>query len=215
MSKIRVGLVDDHTIVREGFKVLLNSNENIEVVCEAGDGQEVFEMLSKSPVDILISDVYMPRLNGIELCSELKKQNNTTPVLLLSMYNNKEYFVKAIKAGASGYLLKDCEKEELCLAIKKIVNGENYFGNSVSNTLVKGLFESKKPKIKNEYHITTREKEILQLAMEGYTTKTIAERLFLSPRTVDKHRANIMEKFKVHSIVELMNFVRDKNIPLN
>jgi DNA-binding NarL/FixJ family response regulator len=212
MSKIKVGLVDDHTIVREGFKVLLNSTDNIEVVCEAADGDQALTMLQDNQIDVLISDVYMPKLNGIELCTELNKNENHVPVLLLSMYNNKEYFVKAIKSGASGYLLKDCEKEELCLAIKKIANGDTYFGNSVSNTLVQSLFEAKKPKTKGEYHVTPREREILQFAMEGLSTKSIAERLYLSPRTVDKHRANIMEKFGVHSIVELINFIRKNNI---
>lgn len=211
MNKIKVALVDDHTIVREGFKVLLNTSDNIEVVSEAADGDAALEMLKENAIDVLISDVYMPRMNGIELCEEINKSDKKVPILLLSMYNNKEYFVKALKAGASGYLLKDCEKEELCLAIKKVANGDTYFGNSVSNTLMRNMILDKKTNPKSK-EITSRERDVLLLAMEGLSTKAIAERLYISARTVDKHRANIMDKFQVHSIVELINYIRKNNI---
>ncbi len=212
MNKIKVALVDDHTIVREGFKVLLNTSDNIEVVSEAADGDMALDMLKNNVIDVLISDVYMPRMNGIELCEEINKSDIKVPILLLSMYNNKEYFVKAIKAGASGYLLKDCEKEELYLAIKKVANGDTYFGNSISNTLMKNMILDKKTQHPKSKEITSRERDVLLLAMEGLSTKAIAERLYISARTVDKHRANIMDKFQVHSIVELINYIRKNNI---
>ncbi len=212
MNKIKVALVDDHTIVREGFRILLNSSENIEVVSEASDGVLALDMIKTGQIDVVVSDVYMPRMNGIDLCSELSKSDKHIPVLLLSMYNNKEYFVKAIKAGASGYLLKDCEKEELCLAIKKVANGETYFSNSVSNTLVRNMILDKNKIDSKKDELTSRERDVLLLAMDGLSTKAIAEKLFISARTVDKHRANIMEKFHVHSIVELINYIRKNKI---
>jgi DNA-binding NarL/FixJ family response regulator len=212
MNKIKVALVDDHTIVREGFKVLLNASDNIEVISEAADGDLALEMLKNNAIDVLISDVYMPNMNGIELCEEINKSDKKVPILLLSMYNNKEYFVKALKAGASGYLLKDCEKEELCLAIKKVANGDTYFGNSISSALMRNMILDKKNATPTSKEITSRERDVLLLAMEGLSTKAIAERLFISARTVDKHRANIMEKFQVHSIVELINYIRKNNI---
>lgn len=214
MSKIKIALVDDHTIVREGFKILLNSSDKMEVVAEAGSGAEAQEIILNADIDVLILDVYMPDMNGIELCEKLKNQGiKTPPVLFLSMHNNKEYFVNAINVGASGFLLKDCEKEELFLAVSKIAEGDTYFANTVSNSLIKSLLDSKTNKLdKSEMSLTQREKEILTLALDGLTAKAIGEKLFISARTVDKHRANIMNKFNVHSIVELINFVRKNNI---
>jgi DNA-binding NarL/FixJ family response regulator len=212
MTKIRVALVDDHTVVREGFKALLNLSDSIEVVSEAQDGVAALENISFGNIDILISDVYMPNMNGIDLCVELHKQNNNIPVLLLSMYNNKEYFIKAIKCGASGYLLKDCEKEELFMAIRKVAQGEKYFGNVIGNALVDSLVGNQLSDKNLDNVLTLREKDILTLAIEGLSTKLIAERLFISPRTVDKHRSNIMQKFNVHNIVELINYVRVNKI---
>ena len=212
MPKIRVALVDDHTVVREGFKALLNLSDSIEVVSEANDGLSALETISFDAIDVLVSDVYMPNMSGIELCSELQKQENETPVLLLSMYNNKEYFLKAIKSGASGYLLKDCEKEELFMAIKKVALGEKYFGNVIGNALLQNLVGNSTKEKQNNQGLTFREVQVLKLAVEGLSTKKIADKLFISSRTVDKHRSNIMRKYNVHNIVELINYVRSNNI---
>ena len=213
MNKIKIALVDDHTIVREGFKMLLNSSDRFEVVAEAGDGDEAIGMLENNEVDVLLLDIYMPKMNGIDLCEQLKSKGMKTPVLFLSMHNNNEYFMKAIKVGASGFLLKDCERDELFLAVNKIASGDTYFANNVSNTLLRNFIGGKKSaKNKIDKVLTSREKDILLLAMEGHSAKVIGERLFISSRTVDKHRSNIMNKFNVHSTIELINYVRNNNL---
>jgi DNA-binding NarL/FixJ family response regulator len=212
MKKLRIALVDDHTIVREGFKIILNASDFAEVVCEAADGIQALSELAKNEVDILITDVYMPNMNGIQLCTEAHILYPKLPILILSMYNNKEYFMNALRAGASGYLLKDCDKEELLLAIKKITKGENYYSNNLSNTLVKNMFDTRSTRSNTPNELTNREKDVLQLLVEGFSSKGIATHLAISPRTVDKHRENLMKKFGVNSVVELMNYVMKNNI---
>ncbi len=212
MEKIKVLLADDHTVVREGFKALLNNSGFIEVAREASDGEMVLSRLHDEHFDLVVSDITMPRMGGVELCSQLKRKNPGMPVLLLTMHSDKEYVSKAIEAGASGYLMKDCEKEELYLAIKKIASGSTYFSSQATSSYTET--EQRKPEqLRMVTELTKREQEILQLVMDGLPTKHIAEKLYISIRTVDKHRANIMEKFNVHSTVELINYVlRNKTV---
>ncbi len=213
MEKIKVLLADDHTIVREGFKAVLNGSGFIEVMREASDGQMALDLAASQNYDLLVSDITMPAINGVELCSLIKRRGINVPVLLLTMHSDREYINKAIEAGAAGYLMKDCEKEELYLAIKKIASGGSYFSSHVTNSFMEGLNEQTRKTITlpNSTELTRRETEILQLVMDGLPTKQIADRLFISVRTVDKHRSNIMEKFNVHSTVELINYaIRNK-----
>ena len=212
MTKIKIALVDDHTIVREGFKIMLNSSDFAEVVCEAADGDQALEVLKDNKVDLLITDVYMPNKNGIQLCTEVKSLYPEIPVLILSMYNNKEYFMNSLRAGASGYLINDCDRDELFLAIKKIIKGDNYYSNSLSNSLVHGIYGKKEMKLSKKDDLTSRERDVLKLIMDGHTSKGVGEHLAISPRTVDKHRENLMKKFGVNSVVELMNYTIKNNI---
>ena len=209
MEKVKVALVDDHTIVREGFKYLLNSTNQFQVVAEARNGEHALHTLKNNAIDIIISDISMPNLNGIDFCARLKETGIKVPVLILSMHNNKEYLMNAYRAGASGYLAKDCDKDELLYAIQKVANGGNYFGNSITFNMLESLAENKDSNLIKFNSLTKREKEILQYLLKGYTTKQIAAELYISFRTVDKHRSNMMDKIGVHNVVDLVNFINE------
>ena len=211
-TKVRVALVDDHTIVREGFKALVNSFGNFEVVTEAKNGEIALDMLNKNQIDVLISDISMPNMSGIDLCYKLKHEKPELPVIILSMHDNKEYLINAYKAGAAGYLVKDCDKEELHFAIKKVAKGGTYFGNSITYSMMDSLVDVNNEPQKKFDTLTKREIEILNLLVEGLNTKQIAEKLFISFRTVDKHRSNMMEKLDVHNVVDMINFIRNNHL---
>lgn len=214
MSKIRVILADDHIIVRNGIRILLESNGDVEVIAEASNGAEALEKAKQFKPDILISDIKMPIMNGIEAASKLKNYSPTTKTLILSMHDDEEYIIKSIESGASGYLLKDTTKEEFSKALHAILDGQKYFSGDISNILVNSYLNIKdgKPTIplttieapKKDYHITKREKQILQLVYEGNSNKEIADTLGKSVRTVETHRFNIMKKLNVSNITELL-----------
>jgi DNA-binding NarL/FixJ family response regulator len=211
-TKLKVALVDDHTVVREGFKALLNSSGKFEVVSEARNAEMALNLVDKHPIDVLITDISMPTMSGIDLCYKLKTEKPELPVIMLSMHNNKEYLINAYRAGASGYLVKDCDRDELYFAIKKVAKGGRYFGDSITNSMMDRLIESNNEPQKRFNNLTRRELEILHLLIEGYSTKQIAEKLFISFRTVDKHRSNMMEKIEVHNVVDLINYVRENRL---
>jgi DNA-binding NarL/FixJ family response regulator len=211
-TKLRVALVDDHTVVREGFKALLNASGKFEVVSEARNAEMALELVDKHPIDVLISDISMPTMSGIDLCYKLKTEKPELPVIMLSMHNNKEYLINAYRAGASGYLVKDCDKDELYFALKKVAKGGRYFGDSITHSMMDKLIETNNEPQKRFNNLTKRELEILNLLLEGYNTKQIAEKLFISFRTVDKHRSNMMEKIEVHNVVDLINYVRENRL---
>ena len=151
-------------------------------------------------------------MSGIDLCYKLKTEKPELPVIMLSMHNNKEYLINAYRAGASGYLVKDCDKDELYFALKKVAKGGRYFGDSITHSMMDKLIETNNEPQKRFNNLTKRELEILNLLLEGYNTKQIAEKLFISFRTVDKHRSNMMEKIEVHNVVDLINYVRENRL---
>lgn len=211
MSTIKVILADDHIIVRNGIKILLESEGEVEVIAEASNGQEAIEMVKRLKPDILISDIRMPVMNGLEATAELKKISPDTKTLILSMHDDEEYIIKSVESGASGYLLKDTTKEEFVKALKSILEGHKYFSGDISDVLVKGYLNKKSSTIdlrdgqkKTDYHITKREKQILQLVYEGRSNKEIADALNKSIRTIETHRFNIMKKLAVGNITELL-----------
>jgi DNA-binding NarL/FixJ family response regulator len=212
MKKIRIGLIDDHNIVREGFKSLLHSDPQFDVCLEAVTGEHALELIKENNLDLIITDITMPEMNGIELCKKVKDFGIKVPVIILSMHNNKEYLLKAFNAGASGYLVKDCDRTELFFAIHKVLNGGTYFGEAITLAMLeKYAYEDQQPNI--VYNgFTKREKQIVNLLKAGESTKSIANTLFISPRTVDKHRANMMEKVGVHNVIDLLNYLAS---PLN
>ncbi|KIA86541.1 response regulator transcription factor [Flavobacterium sp. AED] len=209
-NTIRVVLTDDHVFVRDGIKSLLENEVNIEVVGEATDGLEALKIIEKVKPDLLILDIRMPNLTGIEVVEKLRAQNNMVKIVMLSMHESEEYVLKSIKAGADGYLLKGSSKEEFLKAVHTVANGGKYFSGDISSILIgqlsnpSGIIEAKQT-LDEEQLITKREKEILKLLLSGKGNKEIAEALDISKRTAEVHRFNLMKKLKVKNLMELSN----------
>ncbi|MFV5695928.1 response regulator [Flavobacterium sp. LB3P122] len=209
-NTIRVVLADDHVFVRDGIKSLLENEVNIEVVGEAIDGLEALKIVETSKPDLLILDIRMPNMTGIEVVEKLRSQNNMVKIVMLSMHESEEYVLKSIRAGADGYLLKGSSKEEFLKALHTIANGGKYFSGDISSILIGqlnnpyGVME-KKQVLDEELMITKREKEILKLLLSGKGNKEIAEALDISKRTAEVHRFNLMKKLKVKNLMELSN----------
>jgi two-component system nitrate/nitrite response regulator NarL len=207
---IRVVLADDHVFVRDGIKSLLENEANIEVVGEATDGLEALKVVENEHPDLLILDIRMPNLTGIEVVEKLRRQNNLVKIVMLSMHESEEYVLKSIKAGADGYLLKGSSKEEFLKALHTVANGGKYFSGDISSILISQLsnpalaIESKQS-MDEDMMITKREKEILKLLLSGKGNKEIAEALDISKRTAEVHRFNLMKKLKVKNLMELSN----------
>ncbi|MCV9933257.1 response regulator transcription factor [Flavobacterium sp. LS1R47] len=207
---IRVVLADDHVFVRDGIKSLLKNEPNIEVVGEAADGIETLEVVINKQPDLLIVDIRMPHLNGIEVVEKLREQNQLVKIIILTMYESEEYVLKSIKAGADGYLLKGSSKEEFLKALHAVTQGGKYFSGDVSAILIKQVLynnfnDDLRQSLNDEVIITKREKEILRLLLSGKGNKEIAETLSISKRTAEVHRFNLMKKLKVKNLMELSN----------
>jgi two-component system nitrate/nitrite response regulator NarL len=209
-NTIRVVLADDHVFVRDGIKSLLENEANIQVVGEATDGLEALKIVEIEQPDLLILDIRMPNLTGIEVVEKLRSQNNFVKIVMLSMHESEEYVLKSIKAGADGYLLKGSSKEEFLKAVHTVANGGKYFSGDISSILIGQLsnpvaaMESKQS-LEEDMMITKREKEILKLLLSGKGNKEIAEALDISKRTAEVHRFNLMKKLKVKNLMELSN----------
>ena len=209
-DKIQVVLADDHVFVRDGIKSLLENEANIEVVGEATDGVEALKTVEITKPDLLILDIRMPNMTGIEVVEKLRNQNNPVKIVMLSMHESEEYVLKSIKAGADGYLLKGSSKEEFLKALNSVSDGGKYFSGDISSILIGQLSNSsvsveKKKSSEEDLTITKREKEILQLLLSGKGNKEIAEALEISKRTAEVHRFNLMKKLKVKNLIELSN----------
>lgn len=207
---IRVVLADDHVFVRDGIKSLLENEANIEVVGEAIDGADALEVIAAHNPDLLIIDIRMPNLTGIEVVEKLRSENNKVKIIMLSMHESEEYVLKSIKAGADGYLLKGSSKDEFLKALHSVSNGGKYFSGDISSILIGQLTSSTlsaepKQSLGEEMMITKREKEILALLLSGKGNKEIAEALEISKRTAEVHRFNLMKKLKVKNLMELSN----------
>lgn len=207
---IRVVLADDHVFVRDGIKSLLENEANIEVVGEAIDGADALEVVAATNPDLLIVDIRMPNLTGIEVVEKLRSENNNVKIIMLSMHESEEYVLKSIKAGADGYLLKGSSKEEFLKALHNVSAGGKYFSGDISSILIGQLTNSStslepKQTLGEEMMITKREKEILTLLLSGKGNKEIAEALDISKRTAEVHRFNLMKKLKVKNLMELSN----------
>lgn len=207
---IRVVLADDHVFVRDGIKSLLENEANIEVVGEAIDGADALDVIAETKPDLLIADIRMPNLTGIELVEKLRSDTNEVKIIMLSMHESEEYVLKSIKAGADGYLLKGSSKEEFLKALHTVSAGGKYFSGDISSILIGQLTNSTsslepKQNLSDEMMITKREKEILALLLSGKGNKEIAEALDISKRTAEVHRFNLMKKLKVKNLMELSN----------
>ena len=209
-NNIRVVLADDHVFVRDGIKSLLENEANIEVVGEAIDGADALEVVATSKPDLLIVDIRMPNLTGIEVVEKLRNENNAVKIIMLSMHESEEYVLKSIEAGADGYLLKGSSKEEFLKALHTVAAGGKYFSGDISSILISQLTNTSasvepKQNLGEEMMITKREKEILTLLLSGKGNKEIAEALEISKRTAEVHRFNLMKKLKVKNLMELSN----------
>jgi DNA-binding NarL/FixJ family response regulator len=217
---VRVLLVDDHAIVREGLRLVLSSEADIEVVGEAGDGREAIDRVASLLPDVVVMDITMPHLNGLEATRQIRQQFPHTQVVILTMHDNRAYYLQFAKAGAAGCILKHSMGRELVKAIEAAARGESYLPPSIAATLLADYRRlASQPVLGPNNPLTAREREILQLVAEGHTNRAIADLLVVSIKTVQAHRANIMEKLDAHDRVDLVRYavstglVRDDPAP--
>ena len=212
--KKTIVLAEDHTILRDGLRSLLNQSAEFEVVGEATDGIEAVRSASECLPDLVLLDLSMPKLNGISAIKEIKKQAPKVKILVLTIHRDEEYILSAFKAGADGYCLKDARFDEVLKAIKLVLNGKPYMSSEVSEKVLTGYLEHKKTinTISRWQTLTQREKEILKLIAEGYKSLKIAEILFISPKTVNKHRSNLMAKLDLHNVPALTAYAIEKGL---
>ncbi len=217
MNEITVLVADDHTVVRESFKLLLESDKDIKVVGEAENGRDAVVLAEKLKPDVVLMDIGMPVLNGIEATRIIKKQVPSSKIVILSMYPDEEYVYEAIDAGASGYLVKETASEDLLKAMHEVSEGKAYFNPIILKTVLDRYRKfSKAANIEQVSDqiilLSQREREVLQLIAEGNTSKDIAEQLYISVKTVTNHRQNIMRKLNIHDIAGLTRYALNKGI---
>jgi two-component system, NarL family, response regulator NreC len=206
MTRTRVLVADDHTIVRQGLVGILKASDEVEVVGEAADGAEAVEKATKLKPDVVVLDVSMPHLSGLEAARRIREALPATRILVLTMHDDEEYVLKMVRAGASGYLLKDSAGSELIAGIRALKAGKVYFGPHASRALA-DAYQSDRPLPEDPYErLTDREREVFQLVVEGKTNAQTADMLCISPKTVDNHRTRLMEKLGIHGTADLVRF---------
>jgi len=213
MRTFSVILVDDHALVRAGLRQLITTFEKFSVIAEAGDGLDAIAEVQKHKPDILILDIAMPRMRGIEAINEIKKISPKTRILVLSMHDREEYMYQTLQKGADGYILKESAAEELLAALNNLSRGEIYLSPTVSRTILADWLRDerrgdKKIPVKNE--LTDREKAVLKLVAEGLSNREVADLLHISSKTVETHRFRIMEKLKLQSLPDLVKYAIKK-----
>jgi DNA-binding NarL/FixJ family response regulator len=217
MSKINIVLADDHVLVRKGIRSMLESDAEISVVGEASNGKEALEVARNLKPDILVLDIRMPEMTGLEAASLLHNYAPDTRAVILSMHDSEEYVVQALQAGAFGYLLKDTDREEFVKALKQVYTGHKYFSGAVSHVLANQLLNARpymnaRAPVEDMYHLTRREKEILRMVIDGKHNKEIADSLGKSLRTIETHRFNIMKKLGVNNAIDMVNKTVKENL---
>jgi two-component system, NarL family, response regulator NreC len=214
MSNIRVLLADDHVIMRKGLRLLLERQPNITVVGEASDGRQCVELAQAEKPDVVVMDLAMPNLNGIEAARQIVEKNPNIAVAVLSMHSDESYVIRALKAGARAYLLKDSAESDLIGAIKALSDGKSFFSPAISRLLVEDYMRALELKGGEDSYelLTTREREILQLLAEGKSNKEVANMLNLSLYTVETHRTHILQKLNLHTVPELILYAVRKGI---
>ena len=213
MKPIRILLADDHNILRDGLRLLLE-RQGFVVVAEAEDGREAVRLAEEHRPDVAVMDIAMPHLNGIDAARRIVETCAPTAVIILSMHDDESYVIRALNAGARGYLLKDSVKADLIAAVNAVSQGQSYFSPKVGQLLQEDYFRELADKQKGDTFelLTAREREILQLAAEGKSNKDIASFLNLSPYTVETHRAHILQKLNLHTVPELILYAVRKGI---
>lgn len=210
--KTKIFIVDDHRMMIDGIVSLLQGEKNIEITGTALNGQEALVAIRNKKADILLTDISMPGMSGMDLCREMKQKFPEIKVLVLTMYNDREIVNEIINAGANGYILKNTGKQELLDAIETVSKNGNYYSSEVVNTLIENLKNPLKQKSIDSSDLTGREIEIVRLIVEEFSSVEIAEKLFISQRTVETHRKNILRKTGVKNIVGLIKYAYEKNL---
>jgi two-component system, NarL family, response regulator NreC len=212
--KIRILLADDHTILRAGLKMMLNAQPDMEVIGEAQDGRQAIHEAQRLQPDVILMDITMPDMNGIEATKQIKRAQPEIKVLVLTMHEHDEYIFQALRAGASGYMLKEAADTELITALHVVQSGQFYLSPAAQSVMVGDYLQRVRTgEEKDSYSsLTEREREILKLVAEGYTNNQIAERLVISPKTVDTHRTHIMDKLNLHSRAELVKYAMRRGL---
>lgn len=213
-GKKKIVIAEDHTILREGLKALLSSSTELEVVGEAEDGREAVKLASELTPDLILMDLSMPRMNGIEAIKEIKKRNPEIKILILTVYKTEEYVLASLQAGADGYILKEANHSEFLLAIKNVLMGKHYLSPEISGKVIEGYLKGKQEHtpVTVWETLTSREREILKLVGEGYKNREIADDLFISLKTVEKHRENLMKKLDLHTASALTAYAIEKGL---
>ncbi len=214
MVSIRILLADDHTILRKGLRLLLEREPDFGVVAEAANGRDAVEAVSREKPDVVIMDIAMPQMNGIEATKRISQDFPRSATIILSVHSDEAYVLRALKAGARGYLLKDSAEADLIQAVRAVAAGKAYFSPAVSKILADDYVRQVREQGFDDPYdlLTARERELLQLIAELKATKEIAEMLNLSPHTVDTHRGNLMQKLNIHSIPEVILYAVRKGI---
>lgn len=208
MSKHRIAIIEDHALFRAGLCSLISSKPDLEVIGEAGDGLEAIQLVRDLQPTLILIDLSMPKLGGIEAIRQIKQIAQDTKILVVSMHVTEKHLRAALKAGADGYLLKMADQDEFYVAIQAILGGRSYVSSDLAS-LVLDVYRSQEPEDHSSFDtLTNREREILKLVAEGNPNKDIANLLTISPKTVDNHRTNIMRKLELHNVVELTHYAR-------
>ena len=216
MEKVSIVLADDHALVRNGIKAMLEPETDLKVIGEAGNGKEALTVAEKLQPDLLVLDIRMPEMTGLEAAARLHDVAPKTKAVILSMHDSEEYVLQALDSGAYGYLLKDTDKGEFVRALRQISAGTKYFSGGVSNVLANRLLSNKsvmsKPVESDAYHLTKRERELLRMIIDGKQNKAIADSLGKSVRTIETHRFNIMKKLGVSNAIDMVNKAVKENL---
>jgi DNA-binding NarL/FixJ family response regulator len=213
-DKVRIVLADDHTILREGLRALLTADAEFVVVGEAQDGREAVRCVERLEPDLLLMDLSMPRMSGMDAIREIKKRYPDTRIIALTVHKTEEYLLTTLQAGADGYVLKDATHEELVMAIRNVMAGKSYLSPDVSEKVIEGYLVGKESSrsLSAWETLSQREREVLKLIAEGYKNKEIAEDLCISLKTVEKHRANLMKKLDLHNAAALTVYAVEKGL---
>lgn len=215
MSVIKILIADDHAMIRDGVRYLLQDEVDIDLIGEAVDGEDALEKICELKPDVAIIDVNMPKLNGLELIARMKEDHLEVRTMVFSIHDEEEYMLKSIKFGAHGYMLKDVDRDEFLKGIRIIAEGGRFFGKNTEKLLLKSnanKLEAPQGDTNPSSMLTKRETEILSLVAQGLNSKAIGKQLFISAKTVDHHRGNIMQKLEIHTIAGLVNFANHHSI---
>ena len=214
MEKLKIVLAEDHTILREGLRALLSADPSFEIIGEAQNGREAVRCVERLEPDLLLMDLSMPRMSGMDAIREIKNRYPDIKIIALTVHKTEEYLLTTLKAGADGYVLKDATHEELVMAIKNVMSGKSYLSPGVSEKVIEGYLEGRESNrsLSPWETLSQREREVLKLIAEGFKNKEIAEDLCISLKTVEKHRANLMKKLDLHNAAALTVYAVQKGL---